>query len=77
MPGMTREQIVRSHTYQRPHGDQPERYERIRSAGREFALLLKELTPDTPEQTLALRDVESAVMWANKSIAVNEVQVDG
>ena len=50
-----------------PHGDQVERYERIREAAK--ALWLETLTPETPEQTLAMRALEQYVFW---SIARNE-----
>lgn len=59
-------------TYHRPFGDQGDRYELLRAAGGEFAKTILMLTPPSAEQTLALRDVQRAVMMANAAIALNE-----
>lgn len=59
-------------TYHAPKGDQLERYHALRKAAREFAMLILEACPDSAERTLALRDLQRAVMMANASIAVNE-----
>ena len=61
-----------SFTYHRPHGDQPQRYEALRAKAKELAEIIVELCPGSAETTLAIRQVENDVMWANKSIAVNE-----
>ena len=59
-------------SYHAPKPDQIPRYEEIRSKAREFAHFLKDNTPESAEQTLALRKLSEAVMLANQSIAVNE-----
>ena len=59
-------------TYHPPRGDQAERFERLRTAAREYARLIQSLTPSSPEQTLAIRKVHEASMQANSAIAVNE-----
>lgn len=64
--------IVHVFSYHKPHSDQPQRYENVRAAGRAFAMALLEQCPNSPERTLALRDVQRAVMMANASIALNE-----
>lgn len=56
-------------TYHPPHGDQAERYERLRGGAREFAELLAELCPSSPELTRAVNAVDDAVMLANAAIA--------
>ena len=56
-------------TYHPPQGDQVERYERLRGAGREFAELLAELCPSSPELSRAVARVDEAVMNANAAIA--------
>ncbi|MEC4016096.1 Acb2/Tad1 domain-containing protein [Streptomyces sp. H27-D2] len=56
-------------THHRPHGDQAERYERLRAGGREFAELLAELCPSSPELTRAVNAVDDAVMLANAAVA--------
>lgn len=59
-------------TYHRPFGDQPERYVRIREGAKTFAQIIKDNSPASAEQTLALRDVQRAVMMTNAAIAINE-----
>lgn len=58
--------------YHAPHGDQPSRYAAVRAAGYALAAVLNSNCPGSPEQTLALRKVQEAVMWGNASIAINE-----
>ena len=72
LPGQSRERIIHNFTYHAPTGSQPERYDRLRTAGRELALLIEELAPSSREQSLALTHLEEAIMWANASIARNE-----
>jgi hypothetical protein len=64
--------LFKTFVYHAPHGDQARRYEELRAAGLRMALTVTELTPPSPEQTLALRDVQRAVMMANAAIAINE-----
>lgn len=45
------------------------KYDRIRLAGRQFAELLAELCPSSPELTLAVNSVDLAVMQANAAVA--------
>ncbi|WP_329368682.1 hypothetical protein OG896_24430 [Streptomyces sp. NBC_00669] len=67
-PGESAE-VERRFTYHPPVGDQPTRYERLRGTAREFAALLMELCPASPERRRALDHVDYAVMAANASIA--------
>lgn len=60
-------------TYQKPEGDQPKRYEMIRSLALAYALDLNELCPESREKSLAISHLEQAVMWANASIARRDV----
>lgn len=66
------EELATRFTYHRPHGDQPERYERIRAAALVFASLVVEETPYSREQSSALASIEKAVFWANAAIARRE-----
>lgn len=59
-------------TYHRPTASQPERYERMRAAGLEFARLIARLSPESREQSIAFTKIDEAVMWANAAIARNE-----
>lgn len=72
MPDETCMKIANNFTYHAPKEDQPERYERIREAGKVFALLIHDLTPHSREQSLALTNLEQVVFWANAAIARNE-----
>ncbi len=64
--------IENTFTYHRPVDDQPERYELLRNAAKNFAILICENSPLTAERTLALRKLEECVMYVNKNIACNE-----
>lgn len=59
-------------TYHPPFGTQLERYQSIRAAAKSFAEAIVDFTPASPEQTLAIRDVQRATMMANAAIALNE-----
>ena len=61
-------------TYHAPSAVQAERYERLRAKAKEYAALIVELTPPSPEQTLAVRDVQRASMMANAAIAIHGVE---
>jgi len=58
--------------YHAPKGNQQERYVAIREKAKEFAQLLIDSTPQSREQSVALTNLQQAVMWANASIAINE-----
>lgn len=59
-------------SYHAPKADQPERYESIRAAAREFAKVVVANTPDSADQTTAIRKIREAVMTANASIALED-----
>jgi len=69
---MTNEEYLNTHfIYHAPKPGQPERYGRIRELARELASEV--LTcPESPEKNKSLEFVQSAVMWANASIAIHE-----
>lgn len=60
-------------TYHAPSGDQAERYDKLRAAARAYAQAVVDLTPESAEQTLAVRAIHVASMHANSAIALNEV----
>lgn len=64
--------LARDYTYHAPKGDQQERYVALREKAKELALLIVELTPYSREQSVALTDLEKAIMAANAAIARNE-----
>ncbi len=69
---MNNEEIDRRFSYHAPKGDQAARYENLRSYGRELAVHINTLCPDSREKSLAITALEEAIMWANASIARRE-----
>lgn len=59
-------------TYHAPHGNQADRYNRLRLQARHFAHLIIDQTPVSREQSLALTALEQAIFQANAAIARNE-----
>ena len=72
MEKLTDEEIENRFTYHAPKADQPGRYEKIRAAGAQMAVIVRELCPMSREQSLAFTKIEEAIMWANAAIARNE-----
>lgn len=66
------EQIKRNFTYHPPKEDQQDRYLALREKGKQLAKLIVDITPSSREQSLALTNLEQAIMWANAGIARNE-----
>jgi hypothetical protein len=58
--------------YHSPINNQAQRYEQIRAAALEFAQVIDELCPDSDEKVTAIRNLQTAAMFANASIALNE-----
>lgn len=65
-------QIENNFTYHAPKPGQPEKYQKLREKAKELAYLIKELTPSSREQSVALTELETSVFWANAAIARNE-----
>lgn len=61
--------IENNFQYHAPKDGQPEKYVAIREKAKELAYLLAELCPVSREKSLAMTNLEQAVMWANASIA--------
>lgn len=66
------DRLENNFTYHKPHGTQPDRYVTIRAAAKAFAEVILKNTPESREQSVALTELETAVMWANAAIARNE-----
>jgi len=74
MDPLTPEQIEKLNnwfTYHTPLPAQIPLYGRMRDAAKDFARVIMECTPESADQTAALRKVREAVMTANASIACN------
>ena len=66
------ERLRNNFTYHAPKDGQPARYEAIRHEGAKLAETLSTLCPPSRELSLALTNLEQAIMWANAAIARNE-----
>ncbi len=72
----TLEELENRFAYHQPFGNQTERYNDIRHFGLNLSLIINDRCPESREKSLALTKLEETVMWANKSIAVNETKID-
>ncbi len=59
-------------SYHAPMPGQNQRYELIRTEARRLAEIILENSPPSPEQTVAIRRLREAIMYANAAIACNE-----
>jgi hypothetical protein len=64
--------INNAFTYHAPKNDQGDRYVALRAKAKELAELMCVSCPASRELSVALTELETAVMWANASIARNE-----
>ncbi|AWP28729.1 hypothetical protein [Paenibacillus sp. Cedars] len=62
-------QIENNFSYHEPTPGQPEIYQAIRKKAKELAYLIDDLAPGSREKSLALTNLEQAVMWANAAVA--------
>lgn len=69
---MLRGDIEKTFTHHPPKPDQVTRYEQIRAAAKEFAVLVSAACPDSREKSLAITSIQQSVMWANAAIAIGE-----
>jgi hypothetical protein len=65
-------QLANRFTHHPPKDDQAERYGTIRLAALSMAVIVRDLTPCSPEQARALNAIDEAMMLANAAIARNE-----
>lgn len=66
---ITDEQLENWFTYHSPEGDQPQKYEAIRNAAHNLAKVIRDNTPESADQTAAIRLVRQASQTANAAIA--------
>ena len=59
-------------TYHVPKGTQQQRYQDLRAMAKDLAKLIESSCPPSRERSLALTNLQQAIMWANASIAINE-----
>lgn len=69
--------IEESFSYHAPNDEhQIARYQSLRAMAKQFAHLITAVCPASRERSLALTNLQQAVMWANSSIAINEAPKD-
>lgn len=61
--------LVNRFTYHAPQNGQPEMYQQLRETAHDLACLINDMCPESREKSLAITNLEQAVMWANASIA--------
>lgn len=69
---MDSQDIDNRFTFHPVKNGQAEKYEAIRGAAKEYALLLNQLCPESREKSLAITHLEDVVYCANASIARHE-----
>lgn len=69
-----KEQIENNFKYHSLKEGQPEKYNAIREKAKELAHLIDKECPNSREKSVAFTNLETAVMWANASIARNQTQ---
>lgn len=67
-----KQQIENNFKYHPPKDLQIEKYQTIRDLAKGIAIFINDVCPDSREKSLAITNLEQAVMWANASIARNE-----
>lgn len=66
------DQIKNNFSYHKPKEDQLNRYQGIREYAKVLAKVIEASCPVSREKSLAMTNLEQAVMWANAAIARNE-----
>jgi hypothetical protein len=61
-------------TFHPVSGDQPARYQALRAQAKSLALTIVALCPPSRERSVAITNLQQAVMWANAAIAINEAE---
>jgi hypothetical protein len=69
----TRDAIEHVFTYHQPTEASRDFYVQLRDKAMEFALLIEDLVPPSPDRTIAIRKVRESIMYANAALANNGV----
>lgn len=70
--GPTADDVKRSLTNVRPSPEAIARIEEFRAEAKELVDVLFDVVPPCAERSLAIRDLESCVMWGVKAICLND-----
>lgn len=63
------DRIEEDFKYHPPNGDTAEKYIRMRQKGKELALMIVGLCPNSRERSTAITKLEECMFWANAGIA--------
>lgn len=66
---MLKPTIENNFRYHEPKEGQPAKYQIIREVAKDFAYIIDEFCPDGREKSIAMTHLETAMFWANASIA--------
>ena len=55
--------------YHAPNDEKAKKHQRLRAECGNLATIIRDLTPECREQSLAITAIEEAMMWANAAIA--------
>jgi hypothetical protein len=64
-------QIENNFRYHAPSPEQIQAYHELREKAKELAYLIEESCPNSREKSVAMTNLETAIMWANAAIARN------
>lgn len=73
---VTDEELLIRFVYHQPYGDQVDRFVGIREAAMALALLIRDYSPVSREQSCALTALDEVVFWTNAAIARREPPPD-
>ena len=71
---LTKEQIFNIFTYHAPKDTQIGKYATLRAFARDMADVINDNCPESREKSLAITHLQTAIMFANASIAINEAK---
>jgi hypothetical protein len=63
------EQIENNFTYRAPAPGKTKDHDKLHEKAKELACLIRELTPASREQSVAITELETSVLWADAAIA--------
>jgi hypothetical protein len=69
-------ELIKRFTYHEPTPEKIDTFRDIRQAGFNLVEILNKVLPDSREKSLAITNIEQAVMWANASLARNKITKD-
>lgn len=66
--------IKKAYNYHKPSEDGLSKIKQIRRAGTMLDNMIQELAPHSRERSIAITELETAIMWAIKAVVINDPQ---